>query len=86
MNLPGKVAVVTGVGAGIGAAVADIFAAAGARIVGLECNAQALDRTARRVAGNPGELHPICAYVSSEQSVGLAFQKSQRDTTPSTFW
>jgi NAD(P)-dependent dehydrogenase (short-subunit alcohol dehydrogenase family) len=45
LTLTGKVAVVTGVGACIGAAVADIFAAAGARVVGLECNAQALSRT-----------------------------------------
>ena len=73
MNLTGKVAVVTGVGAGIGAAVADIFAAAGARVVGLDCNAQALGRTAERVAGNGGEMYPICADVSSEQSVGRAF-------------
>jgi NAD(P)-dependent dehydrogenase (short-subunit alcohol dehydrogenase family) len=75
MNLTGKVAVVTGVGAGIGAAVADIFAAAGARVIGLECNTQALDRTAKRVAESGGEMHPICADVSSEQSVAEAFDK-----------
>lgn len=75
MNLAGKIAVVTGVGAGIGASVADIFAAAGAKIIGLECNPQALSQTTKRVTGNGGELHPICADVSSEQSVVRAFDE-----------
>ena len=50
MNLAGKIAVVTGVGAGIGAAVADSFAEAGAKIIGLECNAETLGQTAKRIA------------------------------------
>jgi NAD(P)-dependent dehydrogenase (short-subunit alcohol dehydrogenase family) len=75
MNLASKIAVVTGVGAGIGAAVAEIFAAAGAKVIGLECNALALDRTKERISENGGELHPICTDVSSEQSVTRAFKE-----------
>jgi NAD(P)-dependent dehydrogenase (short-subunit alcohol dehydrogenase family) len=75
MNLAGKIAVVTGVGGGIGAAVADTFAACGAKVIGLECNSQALGQTATRVNSNGGELHPICADVSSEQSVARAFDE-----------
>jgi NAD(P)-dependent dehydrogenase (short-subunit alcohol dehydrogenase family) len=75
MNLAGKTAVVTGVGAGIGAAVAEIFAATGAKVIGLECNPQALAHTAQRVTGNGGELRPICTDVSSEQSVARAFDE-----------
>jgi NAD(P)-dependent dehydrogenase (short-subunit alcohol dehydrogenase family) len=75
MNLVGKTAVVTGVGAGIGAAVADIFAACGATVIGLECNPQALGRSTQRVKSNGGELHPICADVSSEESVARAFDE-----------
>jgi 3-oxoacyl-[acyl-carrier protein] reductase len=73
MNLAGKIAVVTGVGAGIGAAVAEIFAAAGVKVIGLESNPDALARTAKQIAGSGGEMYPICADVSSEQSVELAF-------------
>jgi hypothetical protein len=82
MNLTGKVAVVTGVGAGIGAAIGDIFAGYGARVVGLECNPQALGQTTRRITENGGELHPICTDLTSEESVARAFEEieSQYDS------
>ena len=81
MDLTGKIAVVTGVGTGIGAAVADVFAAAGAKVIGLERDPQTLDRTAKRVTENGGEMHAICTDVSSEQSVARAFEEinSQHD-------
>ncbi|HEY3940026.1 MAG TPA: SDR family NAD(P)-dependent oxidoreductase [Bryobacteraceae bacterium] len=75
MNLAGKVAVVTGVGAGIGAAMSDIFAAYGATVVGLECNPQSLSQTTKRITENGGELHPICTDVTSEQSLARAFHE-----------
>lgn len=75
MSLAGKVAVVTGVGAGIGAAMADIFAGAGAKVIGLECNSETLNETAKRVSRNGGEMHAICADVSSEESVKQAFDE-----------
>jgi NAD(P)-dependent dehydrogenase (short-subunit alcohol dehydrogenase family) len=82
MNLDGKVVVVTGAGAGIGAAVAEACAGYGANVVGLECNSETLGRTAHRVAANQGSFLPVCADVSSEQSVAQAFQKvaSEYDT------
>jgi 3-oxoacyl-[acyl-carrier protein] reductase len=73
MNLVGKVAVVTGVGAGIGAAVADNLASAGAFVIGLECNPQTLADTAKRIEKNGGKIHPIRADVSSQESIGQAF-------------
>ena len=75
MNLAGKIAVVTGVGAGIGAAVADSFAESGAKVIGLECNPETLSKTAKRITEAGGELHPICADVSSEESVRRAFSE-----------
>jgi 3-oxoacyl-[acyl-carrier protein] reductase len=75
LNLTGKVAVVTGVGAGIGAAIADIFAATGATVIGLECNPQTLAQSAKRIAAKGNEIHPICTDVSSEESVERAFHE-----------
>lgn len=75
MNLAGKLAVVTGVGSGIGAAVADLFAEAGAKVIGLECNPQTLEQTAARISASGGQIQPICADVSSEKSVGQAFDQ-----------
>jgi NAD(P)-dependent dehydrogenase (short-subunit alcohol dehydrogenase family) len=62
-------------GAGIGAAVADVFAECGASVVGLDCNPETLHQTTTRIVNNGGILHPICADVSSEQSVGRAFHE-----------
>jgi NAD(P)-dependent dehydrogenase (short-subunit alcohol dehydrogenase family) len=44
-RLQGKVAVVTGIGSGIGRACALLFAAQGARVVGCDIDAEAADRT-----------------------------------------
>jgi 3-oxoacyl-[acyl-carrier protein] reductase len=75
VNLGSKVAVVTGVGAGIGAAVAVTFAAAGAKVIGLECNPVTLSQTTERVLESGGEMHPICADVSSDESITRAFDE-----------
>jgi 3-oxoacyl-[acyl-carrier protein] reductase len=74
MKLNGKVVIVTGAGAGIGAAVAEACAGYGAIVVGLECNRQTLGQTADRVTAKHGSFFPVYADVSSEQSVAKAFQ------------
>jgi 3-oxoacyl-[acyl-carrier protein] reductase len=75
MQLEGKVVIVTGAGAGIGAATAEACAGYGANVVGLECDPDTLERTAHRVAQRNGSFLPICTDVSSEQSVAKAFQR-----------
>jgi NAD(P)-dependent dehydrogenase (short-subunit alcohol dehydrogenase family) len=75
LNIKGKVVVVTGVGSGIGAAVADSFAASGATVVGLERDQDSLERTAARIARSGGSFHPILADVSSEPDVSKAFRE-----------
>jgi NAD(P)-dependent dehydrogenase (short-subunit alcohol dehydrogenase family) len=74
MKLDDKVVIATGAGSGIGAAVAEACAGYGAKVVGLECNRQTLDETARRVAVKHGSFLPVYADVTSEQSVAKAFQ------------
>ena len=75
LNFEGRAVAVTGVGSGIGAAIADCFAAHGAKVFGLECNREALERTAARVKKAGGCLYPILADVSSEKDVAEAFRE-----------
>jgi len=75
MDLNTKVCIITGVGAGIGAAIADVFSRCGAHVIGLEKDRASLDRSAECIAARGGSLHAICTDVSSEASVQVAFQE-----------
>ena len=69
MSLPGladKIAVVTGAGAGIGAATARRLSREGARVVLVDLNG---DRAADVAAGLPGESLAVAADVALEQDV-----------------
>jgi NAD(P)-dependent dehydrogenase (short-subunit alcohol dehydrogenase family) len=68
-----KIVVVTGAGAGIGAAVATTFAACRATVVGLERDPKALEATSEAIKKNGGVFHSVCADVSSEAEVAQAF-------------
>lgn len=62
LNFEGKVVVVTGVGSGIGAAIADSFAACRATVVGLERDAEKLKCSAKRITNRVGactQLSPM---------------------------
>jgi NAD(P)-dependent dehydrogenase (short-subunit alcohol dehydrogenase family) len=55
-RLAGKIALITGVGGGIGAVAASRFAAEGARVVGCDLDAAAAERTATAVHAAGGEI------------------------------
>lgn len=79
-ELAGLVAVVTGAGSGIGAAVAERFAAAGARlalIVHHDDDGARKTLAAVRAAGSDGAL--IVADVGNEASVQAAFDRVHKD-------
>ncbi|MBI4944373.1 MAG: SDR family oxidoreductase [Actinobacteria bacterium] len=56
-RLAGKIALVTGVGGGIGAVAAARFAAEGARVVGCDLDADGAARTERDVRAAGGDIH-----------------------------
>src|SRR4051812_35379102 len=68
-----QVAVVTGAGSGIGAAVATTLAADGWTVVLAGRRSQALDEVAGRGAGLPGQLDPAPTDVTDEASVRALF-------------
>ncbi|HEX4770104.1 MAG TPA: SDR family NAD(P)-dependent oxidoreductase [Bryobacteraceae bacterium] len=75
MDLSEKTCVITGAGAGIGAAIAELFLRYGARVIGLEKHRTSLDRAMERIAPSGGSFHPICADVTSEEGVKAAFEE-----------
>ncbi len=63
LNLQGKVALVTGGGRGIGKAITQRLAAAGANVVIASRKMENLEATAKEFATLPGKVVPITCHV-----------------------
>ena len=72
-QLPGKVAVVTGAGSGIGAAIARLFASQQARVVVLDVDDAAAQRTVAAILGDGGTAEARVCDVSSAAGVAAVF-------------
>jgi NAD(P)-dependent dehydrogenase (short-subunit alcohol dehydrogenase family) len=72
--LTGKTVVVTGGGRGLGAAICDNLAAAGANIVVADVDRGLAEACAARLAGGSGKAIPCCLDVGDEESVRQALQ------------
>ncbi len=69
MTLTGKIAIITGAGAGIGAASASLFAKHGAAIVAVDRDGATLNRVSGEIVKNGGTCLPIVADVSQRDDV-----------------
>lgn len=68
ITLTDKIAVVTGAGSGIGAAIASCFATAGACVYATDINESAAQRTAAAIREGGHKAHPLVLDVSDEAS------------------
>ena len=68
-RLKGKVALITGGGAGIGAATAEVFCAEGARVVVFDSDLKALKRAEKKLKA---KAHIVCGDVADPSAAGAA--------------
>lgn len=76
LELEGKVALITGAAQGMGRAVAQRMAAAGARLVLNDRNPQTLRAAARALEGTAAELEPVAGDVSSGRDVSRMVERA----------
>jgi len=70
----GKVAIVTGASAGIGAAIAEQLVAAGLKVVGIARRKERVEELAKKLQGKSGKLYAVKADVSKEDDILQAFK------------
>lgn len=75
-DLTGKVALITGASRGIGQAIAEAYAAAGAQVVLSSRKQPGLDDVAEVIRRNGGTVLPIAAHTGSEEAVQSLFAQA----------
>ena len=71
-SLKDKIALVTGAGSGIGAAIAETFAKAGAHVFVADRDEPAAQATARRITDSNGSATPLKLDISNDDEVAAA--------------
>lgn len=82
VSLSGKVALVTGGGRGIGRAITERFAAAGASVAIASRKEEVLRRTAEELAALPGRVLPIPCHVGKLEDLTRAVRTTEAELGP----
>ena len=78
MKLSGQIAIVTGAGRGIGRAIAEQYAAEGARVALVSRTREELDKVAQDIAKTGGDARTFVADVSDLGQVQSAGHSDRR--------
>ncbi|KAJ8971429.1 hypothetical protein NQ317_018164 [Molorchus minor] len=78
----GKVAVVTGASAGIGAAIAEQLVEKGLKVVALARRKERLNELAKKLANKKGKLYPVKTDISKEEDILNAFKWIKENLGP----
>ncbi|XP_046395321.1 farnesol dehydrogenase-like [Ischnura elegans] len=81
-RLEGKIAVVTGASAGIGASIATALVEHGMTVIGLARRSEAVEELSKSLVGKKGKLHAFKADISKANDVVEAFQWIQKTFGP----
>ena len=79
MRLTGKIAIVTGAGIGIGAAIAERFAREGAHVVVTDINGETAAETVARIKSAGGKAESILVDVCKGQDVNALVRRVEQD-------
>lgn len=81
-RLDGRIAVITGAGRGIGRAIAQRFAAEGARVVLVDIDGDSVEAATRSVVDAGGEAIAVTADVGLAEDVDALFERTSRELGP----
>ena len=79
MMLKNKVALITGVGSGMGEAMAKLFAAEGANVVGADINQEAINRVINNIRETDGAAIGVKADVSQPNDIEIMIKSAVKE-------